>query len=92
MKSQKVAAIVVSAVLSLSLTPYAVAGDARSTPAVTAGWLERAVEWIAKTVQPISGLWEADGSLPAAPGGTAGGASTNGGGCLDPFGRPRFCE
>jgi hypothetical protein len=88
MKSPKVAAIVVSAALSLSLTPCAGAADARNTPAATASWLDRAVEWIAKTVQPISGLWEEDGSLPAATGGTGGGASLDRCGAIDPWGGP----
>jgi hypothetical protein len=84
MKSRKVAALVVSAALSLSLTPYADAADARSTPAAPAGWLERTVEWIAKTVQPISGLWEEERSVPTAPSG--GGANLDRCGALDPLG------
>jgi hypothetical protein len=76
MKSRSVTAIVVSAALSLSLTSYAGAADSRGTPA-TASWLERAVEWIAKTVQPIAGLWEEEEeSLPSTPRGD--GASTDG--------------
>lgn len=92
MKSRSVTAIVISAALSLSLTPYAGAADARNPPAATSNWLERAVEWIAKTVQPIAGLWEKDGSVPAASGGTGGGANLDGGGCLDPLGHPKFCS
>jgi len=87
MKSRSVTALVVSAALSLSLTSYAGAADSRSTPA-TAGWLERAVEWIARTVQPISGLWEEDGSLPAAPADTGGGANLDRCGAIDPLGGP----
>jgi hypothetical protein len=90
MNSRKVAAIVVSAALSLSLTPYAGAAAARTTPAATAGWLERAVEWIAKTVQPISGLWEEERSVPATPSGK-GQVDMDGGGCLDPHGGSGLC-
>jgi hypothetical protein len=88
MKSRSVAAIVVSAALSLSLTPSAGAAVARSTPTATAGWLERAVEWIAKTIQPISGLWEEDGSVPVVPGGEGDGANVDRCGAIDPWGGP----
>jgi len=89
MKSRRIAAIVVSVALSLSLTPCAGAADARSAPAPLAGWLERAVEWIAETVQPLTGLWEEEGSLPNAPGGGGGdGASLDRCGAIDPWGGP----
>lgn len=85
MKSRRVTAIIVSAVLSLSLATHAGAADARSSPRATPGWLDRIIEWVVKTVQPVSGLWEEEKGLP---GGTGGGANLDGGGCLDPFGRP----
>lgn len=89
MKRRVVRTIVASAVLSLSLASYAGAADARSTARIEAGWLDEVVGWFSKIV-----LGDKDGRTevkPVAPGGT-GGASLDGGGCLDPHGGTMPCN
>jgi hypothetical protein len=88
MKRRAIGTIVASAVLSLSLASYAGAADGRGTTRIEAGWLDEVVGWFSKIV-----LGDKDGRTevkPVAPGGT-GGASLDGGGCLDPLGRPGAC-
>ena len=80
MKRQTVAAIAVSAVLTLSLVPQAGAAGTKSTGHHPHGWLDQVVAWIAKKVQTVT----APEKTPVAPGGDA---QLDGGGCLDPFGR-----
>jgi hypothetical protein len=80
MKRQTVAAIAVSAVLSLSLATQAGAADAKSTGQHPHGWLTQVVEWIAKRVQTVTAPEKTTVT-------TGGGPQLDGGGCLDPFGR-----
>jgi hypothetical protein len=80
MNRRMVAVVVVSATLSFGLAPLANAAEAQS-PKSPAGWLDRVVEWIVE-------VWKEDTSVPAAPGGAGGVMGLDGGGCLDPSGRP----
>jgi hypothetical protein len=81
MKRQTVAAIAVSAVLSLSLATQAGAADAKSTGQHPHGWLTQVVEWIAKKVQTVTAPEKQDAGNPA-----AGGTNLDRCGALDPWG------
>lgn len=78
MKRQTVAAIAVSAVLTLSLAPQAGAAGTKSVSHHPQGWLDQVVAWIAKKVQTVT----APEKTPVTPGD----AQLDGGGCLDPLG------
>jgi hypothetical protein len=71
----------VAAILALLVVMPAVAGTGPDEPRV-GGWIEdlvsRVGEWLADV--GLTSSWDADG-----------GASTNSGGCFDPWGKPRPC-
>ena len=89
MKRRMVAAIVLSTVLSVSLASRAGAAGGPSSGQATVGWLDRAIEWINRAVQPVWMLLEKDGGggiKPTPTSGTPGSPTLDGGGCLDPLG------
>lgn len=81
MKRQTVAAIAVSAVLTLSLAPQAGAAGTKSTGPHPQGWLDQVVAWIAKKVQTVSAPEKQDTGNPVTDG-----TNLDRCGALDPWG------
>jgi hypothetical protein len=72
MKRRMVAPLVVAAVLSLSLATQAGAAGHKSPEQAARGWLDRAISWLSKTLQPVLTGIDSGGCIDPHGGATCG--------------------